>query len=218
MQEWMEKKMNMRRREFLGLSAATLAASGTGVRSAWAQDSAAGSISRLTGTATILRLAGTVPAAIGAEVGETDRIRTGVDSRAEVTFSDGSVLTVGPESEVAIATFAPAAGESNAVLDLIAGIVRVTVNKATNWGRFDVRTTTAVASVRGTDYLVEEAGGKSAVFVAEGRVAVSSRVGAGTIVIGAGQGVDVTAEYVPLVAKFWGAKRRDTALARVTFP
>ena len=77
---------------------------------------------------------------------------------------------------------------------------------------------TAVASVRGTEYLVDSADAASAVFVVEGRVAVSSRAGAGTVVIRAGQGVDVTAEYVPLVVKTWGAKRRDAALARVTFP
>lgn len=185
---------------------------------AWAEDSRAGYLSRTAGPVTILRQGAETPAVVNGEVFVSDTIRTGADGRAEVTFSDGSVLTVGPDSEVAVSFFAPEASESVALLDLISGIARMTVNKATAWGRFEVRTTTAVASVRGTEYLVEALPDKTAVFVAEGRVAVSSRAGAGTIILRKGQGVDVTKEYVELVAKTWGAKRRDAALARVTFP
>lgn len=188
------------------------------LRSGHAQMAAAGRVSRSAGAVVVVRGGGEMPVNTGAEIAATDAIRTGADSRAEITFSDGSVLTIGPDSEVVIAQFAPDEAEANAFLDLLSGIVRVTVNKATGWGKFDVRTSTAVASVRGTEYLVDSTDATSAVFVVEGRVAVSSRVGAGTVVIRAGQGVDVTAEYVPLVVKTWGAKRRDAALARVTFP
>ena len=172
----------------------------------------------LSGTATVVRQGAESPLAIDQAINIADTVRTAADSRAEVTFTDGSILTVGPSSEVAVSFFAPEASESTALLDLVSGIARMTVNKATAWGRFEVRTTTAVASVRGTDYLVEALPEKSSVFVAEGRVAVSSRVGAGTVVLREGQGVDVTGEYVYLVAKFWGEKRRIEALARVTFP
>ncbi|WP_368412921.1 FecR domain-containing protein [Dongia sp.] len=187
-------------------------------RPASAQDGVAGRISRLSGTATVVRQGAESPLAIDQAINIADTVRTAADSRAEVTFTDGSILTVGPSSEVAVSFFAPEASESTALLDLVSGIARMTVNKATAWGRFEVRTTTAVASVRGTDYLVEALPEKSSVFVAEGRVAVSSRVGAGTVVLREGQGVDVTGEYVDLVAKFWGEKRRIEALARVTFP
>lgn len=187
-------------------------------RSAAAQDGVAGRVSRLAGTVTVVRQGSESPLGMAQEINVADTIRTTADSRAEVTFTDGSILTVGPNSEVAVSFFAPEASESTALLDLVSGIARMTVNKATAWGRFEVRTTTAVASVRGTDYLVEALPEKSSVFVAEGRVAVSSRVGAGTVVLREGQGVDVTGEYVDLVAKFWGEKRRIEALARVTFP
>ncbi|TDQ78930.1 FecR family protein [Dongia mobilis] len=209
------------RRDFLTNSgAALLAAIGAGLGGAGRAmaGTAAGQISRLAGTATILRAGAAIAVVPELPVMPEDRIRTGADSRVEVTFSDGSVLTVGPDSDIAVIAFAPNPEESNAVLELLSGIVRATVNSATGWKRFEVRTTTAVASVRGTDYLVENTGAASAVFVAEGRVAVSSRVGAGTVVIREGQGVDVTAEYTPLAVRVWGAKRRDAALARVTFP
>lgn len=211
--------MSMRRRKFLGLtlSAVSLVALAEAGGAHASESVPEGRITRVSGSVSVLRGGQVQVGAPGDGVYASDGIRTGADSRAEVTFIDGSILTVGPESEVVVATFAPDPEESNAVLDLLAGIVRVTVNKATDWGRFDVRTTTAVASVRGTDYLVESNEAGSAVFVAEGRVAVSSRAGAGTAVLRAGQGVDVTAAYEPLVVKLWGAKRRDAALARVTF-
>lgn len=214
--------MKMWRRQFVSRLAAAVSVLSLGLalqrRDAWAQGGAVGRMSRMSGAVTIQRGDSAVAGSVDLPIEVTDRIRTGADSRAEITFDDNSVMTVGPESEVAIASFAPAAAESNAVIDLLSGIVRVTVNAATGWGRFEVRTATAVASVRGTDYLVELNEKGSAVFVAEGRVAVSSRAGAGTVVIREGQGVDVTAEYKPLVVKTWGAKRRDAALARVTLP
>jgi hypothetical protein len=214
----MEMEMGMCRRNFLGLTFSAVSLAALVGNGALASDEApAGRISRVSGNVTLLRGGQVQAGAPGDAIYVSDSIRTAADSRAEVTFDDGSVLTVGPDSEVAIETFAPVAEESTAVLDLLAGIVRVTVNKATDWGRFDVRTTTAVASVRGTDYLVESNEAGSAVFVAEGRVAVSSRAGAGTAVLRAGQGVDVTAAFEPPVVKIWGAKRRDAALARVTF-
>jgi hypothetical protein len=209
--------MPLSKREFLLALPAALAAGWFLPRSGLAAEGTAGKLSRLAGPVTIIRSGVESAAAAGQDVLVSDSIRAGADARAEVTFSDGSVLTVGPGSEVAIAFFAPEAQESSAVLDVIAGIARVTVNKATSWGRFDVRTTTAVASVRGTDYLVENTGAKTAVFVAEGRVAVSSRAGSGTVILRQGQGVDVTAERGPLTVKTWGPKRRDEALARVTF-
>jgi hypothetical protein len=187
-------------------------------RRAWAQDGVAGRISRISGGVVVVRDGEGMVLGVDRDIEIADTIRTAAGGRVEITFTDSSVLTVGPASEVAISFFAPEASESTALLDLISGIVRVTVNKATSWGRFEVRTTTAVASVRGTEYLVEALPGKSAVFVAEGRVAVSSRAGAGTIILRMGQGVDVPTEPVPLVAKTWGEKRRNEALARVTFP
>jgi hypothetical protein len=187
-------------------------------RPASAQDGLAGQVTRLAGSAVLVRDGSETALAISQQIMVSDSIRTGPDSRAEVTFTDGSILTVGPESDIAVSFFAPEASESSAILDLVSGIARLTVNKATAWGRFEVRTTTAVASVRGTDYLVEALPGKSSVFVSEGRVAVSSRAGAGTVVLREGQGVDMTAEFVEPVVKFWGLKRKIEALARVTFP
>lgn len=187
-------------------------------RLALAVESLAGHLSRVAGAVTVLRNGAETSVGVGGEILVTDSIRTGADGRAEVTFSDQSVLTVGPDSEVVVSFFAPEASESVALLDLISGIARMTVNKATAWGRFEVRTTTAVASVRGTDYLVEAAPEKSSVFVAEGRVAVSSRAGSGTVVLRQGQGVDVPKDKAALTVKTWGAKRRDAALAKVTFP
>ena len=210
--------MAFTRRDFLLALPLVALVSQLAIRRARAEDGIAGRISRITGGVVVVRSDAELTLGVADVIDVADRIRTAADGRAEITFTDGSILTVGPDSEVEVSFFAPEASDSTALLDLVSGIARLTVNKATGWGRFEVRTTTAVASVRGTDYLVEALPDKSAVFVAEGRVAVSSRAGAGTIILRMGQGVDVTAEYVPLVAKTWGEKRRNAALARVTFP
>ncbi len=210
--------MAFSKRDFLLAVPAAVVASKLLCQTALAADNKAGEVSRLSGPVMLVRGGAENTVAVGQEVLVNDSIQVGADGRAEIIFIDKSILTIGPNSEVAISFFAPASQESVALLDVIAGIARLTVNKATSWGRFDVRTTTAVASVRGTDYLVEYVGEKTAVFVAEGRVAVSSRAGSGTVIVRDGQGVDVPAQRAPLNVKIWGAKRRDEGLARVTFP
>lgn len=210
--------MAILRRDFLFTFSASILAVFASNRFAFAAEGEAGQISRLSGAITILRDGVEKSATIGEKVLTSDRIQSGNDARAEVTFADGSILTIGPDSEVVISFFAPEAPDSLALLDVIAGIARLTVNKATSWGRFDVRTTTAVASVRGTDYLVENTGLKTAIFVVEGRVAAASRAGSGTVILRQGQGVDVTSEKKPLFVNIWSEERRNELLARVTFP
>ncbi|WP_019902926.1 FecR domain-containing protein [Methylobacterium sp. 77] len=82
-------------------------------------------------------------------------------------------------------------------------------------GGFQVRTPHAVASVRGTTWIVDAAPATSAVFVQTGRVVVA-RAGetAGSVTLGAGDGVDVGAADGPLAPKSWPRERRLHLLAR----
>ncbi|MCC0808215.1 FecR domain-containing protein [Methylobacterium sp. W2] len=82
-------------------------------------------------------------------------------------------------------------------------------------GGFQVRTPHAIASVRGTTWIVDTAPTTSAVFVQTGRVRVG-RAGeaAGTITLGAGDGVDVGPTDGALVSKPWPRERRLHLLAR----
>src|SRR3546814_8697799 len=93
-------------------------------------------------------------------------IVTGHAAQAMIEFADGSVVVIGPDCQIEVAEYAvdPAGSRWSAVLSLLAGIVRATVQPAEG-GRLEIRTQTAVASPRSTDWLVDAA--------AEGRTRTS---------------------------------------------
>lgn len=80
--------------------------------------------------------------------------------------------------------------------------------------RFDVVTPQAIAAVRGTKWAVDAEGAKTSVFVVNGRVSVARPRGRGSVVLGAGDGVDVetTGE---LIVKRWPPARVTALMARL---
>lgn len=189
-------------------------------RVAHAQDDATiGRIGRIAGEVTLIRGAQSVPAGPGMAVRQEDAVATGADGRVEIVFHDGSTLALGSGTSVSIAAYAaPSGGAGRALLDLIDGILRLTLAPERSWQSFRVRSATAVASVRSTDWIVDASRASTAVFVVEGRVAVDSRAGPGGIVLEAGQGTDVPAGEAPAAPKTWGQKRVDDVLARTRLP
>lgn len=151
----------------------------------------------------------------GESVAEGDRLATGVSSRLQVLFVDGTLLTLGPESEFECAHYAPAAGEQAALLRLLAGILRVAVDEQAEWETFEVESGTAVASVRATEWVVTETESGSAVFVLSGRVAVTGKAVPETVLLDPGDGTDVPAGGAPTPPKNWGQGRVDRVLALV---
>ena len=87
------------------------------------------------------------------EVG--DVLRTKSLSKAQVTFMDNTVITVSPESRIAIEEymFDQAKGKRSAVLQLFQGLAQVVVSKIFKAAEpdFVVKTHTAVMGVRGTE-------------------------------------------------------------------
>jgi ferric-dicitrate binding protein FerR (iron transport regulator) len=78
---------------------------------------------------------------------------------------------------------------------------------------FQVITPQAIAAVRGTQWYIDVANKKTAVFVARGRVAVRSAKSI-SVFLGPGQGVDVESGAASLEVKTWKAKRVKALLAR----
>ncbi len=183
-----------------------------------AQD-AVGEVVRLQGHVARTRGSGETSLVLGDKVAVGDSIVTGEDGKVDLRLTDGSLLTVGPSSRVEVARFAPKAGggTGEALLSLLSGVIKLIVNDGTRWGRFAVQTETAVASVRGTEWLVEAAKDASAVLVLTGSVEVASRSPGPVFTLGPGQGTDIKAGAAPTPPKIWGAARRQKALARVTW-
>lgn len=79
---------------------------------------------------------------------------------------------------------------------------------------FDVVTPQAIAAVRGTKWAVDAEGAKTSVFVVEGRVRVARPVGRGSVVLAAGDGVDVEPSG-DLIVKRWPPARVTALMARL---
>ena len=124
---------------------------------ALAQAEVAGRITQVEGTVDFLR-GGKLPASAAklddsVEVG--DVMRTKSLSKAQITFMDNTVVTISPESRIAIEEymFDPGKGKRSAVLQLFQGLAHVVVSKLFKPAEpdFVVKTQTAVMGVRGTD-------------------------------------------------------------------
>lgn len=106
-------------------------------------------------------------------VAAAEVVRTAADSRVEIGFVDGSGLVVGPGSEVALDVFeVHEKSLVRAVIGLLGGILRARVGALPD-DVFEVRGRTAIASVRGTEWIVQGTAERTSVFVVDGTVAVS---------------------------------------------
>lgn len=118
----------------------------------------AGSISAMTGTATITRGGAAIPAAYGIKVDVGDRIVTGAGSNVTVTLGDGSQIEVADSSNLTIdentlnADGSRASTRVSLLGGMVRSLVRSTPGRAPN---FEVHTPNAVASARGTSYDVD---------------------------------------------------------------
>lgn len=121
---------------------------------------------------------GTRPLRLGSAVHSGETLRTGAHSRLKLLFDDRSVLTLGPGTSLTIdsAVYRPNPDpERSSVFALASGYVRAIASRWAFGGRqrFEVRTPTAVAGVRGTEFIVRlSESGQTEVAVIEGSVDV----------------------------------------------
>jgi hypothetical protein len=162
------------------------------------------------------------PLSAGAEVYEGDRIHTGAGARLRLELIDGSVVQLGEQTDLVLDWFlhSPALGSQNVLLRVSAGIFRAIVELALPRSAFEVQTATAVASVRGTDWIAEATADAMAIVALDGRVAVRNvRPGiAGEVILGPGEGTTVEADAPPGAVSVWGDARRNSFIDRTTVP
>jgi hypothetical protein len=132
-----------------------------------------------------------------------------------IRFEDGSLCTIGPDSELVLADLAASAG---GWLELVRGIVRLILAPGARSTETGVRTRAAVASVRSTDFIVDAALDRAAVFVADGAVLVTGRLTGASVTLQGGEGTDVGLREPPTPPKRWGEKRVGEVTARTSLP
>jgi hypothetical protein len=150
-----------------------------------------GSVADLTGDAQLGRGGAWSAVAIGTEVALGDTVRTGRPGRLRIVFRDDSVLAVADDTEVRIdeQVFDPDAGSVSTLLRLLKGKVRSLLSDYyKQYGAsYEVETPVAIASVRGTEFVItyDPGAAVSDVVGVNGRTEVHSvldRVGHGVFV------------------------------------
>jgi hypothetical protein len=132
-------------------------------------------------------------ARVGMEVFEGDKLVTGEKSRLKVLFSDDVVLALGSRTAVVVEKhlFDPKSGARRTRLNLLEGKLRSLVQKMVAGSRadFEVKTTNAVAGVRGTEFVLATEGDDTKLYTFSGEVELA---GSGEpVLVAAGQGSDV---------------------------
>jgi hypothetical protein len=135
------------------------------------------------------------PALDGDLVSSGDSVRADGAGNAVVSFFDGSTLTVEPGAQVRIASLAKSgSGGIQVTIEQTLGRTWASVSRLTADGRFEVRTPTATAAVRGTAFetVVETVNGVTTTTVktTEGVVLVQAQAG-GEVSVPAGAQVQV---------------------------
>jgi hypothetical protein len=183
-----------------------------------------GTVAALTGDCTVVRFGESDASAlaVGASLYEGDRILTEEGARLRLAFLDGTVVQLGESTDLTLDWFlhAPDAGTQNVLLRVSSGIFRVILELVLPRAAFEVQTTTAVASVRGTDWISEVTPEATATVALEGQVAIRNVDPAlpGEVVLGPGEGTTVTADAPPTEPTVWGDARRNQFIERTTVP
>jgi hypothetical protein len=124
---------------------------------------------------------GATPAVDGTPVHMNDELRTGPDARLEVTFSDGSVLTLGEHASVVVDryVFNPNQGTGNVTLTTTRAAFRFTTGRIKQLREKSITVNTPVAAlaVRGTDFWAGIVDYQYGVLLLEGKLNVSNSAG-----------------------------------------
>ena len=196
------------------LAVAIFALVPTGARS---QDRPAGEVVAVVGMASVVRTNARETLRKGTRLAVGDRIVTGAGARVSVRLIGGATLIVGPRSEVRMRSADRWGRRRTVAMTVIFGIVR-TVAPPTHRSALEIWTSTAIASVRHTVWIVSVTARGTAVFAAEGTVDVRDRRSGKVHVLSQGNGVDLLNDGRTLGPRSWGAGRVQRVLAATTAP
>ena len=120
---------------------------------------AIGIVQKVSGPVSIARQGQTISASVGQEIFENDILQTGRDGSMGVVFSDDTLLSLGPESQVVVDqyVFAPRQGKFSIVLRMLRGTAAYLsglISKlAPESAHFE--TPSASIGIRGTHFVVK---------------------------------------------------------------
>jgi len=186
-----------------------------------AAQQAIGAVSRIQGQASGTHGGVAEALALKSSVFRDETVSTAEGARLEVTFVDGTQLTLGEKTKLTLDAFVfdPAASRGT-IKFAVAGAFRFISGQASKLAQSDVSVTTPVAviGIRGTQFWGGPIDNQAlGVFLIEGAVSVTNAAGA-QILNQTGQGTNIaTAGAAPGPVTFWPQAKVDRAIATVTF-
>jgi hypothetical protein len=160
-----------------------------------------GTVAAFDGSAQIGRRDAWITATAGAAVQRGDELLTGQPGHMRIVFQDDTVLTIGDDSRVVVdkQVFDPSRGQTQSVLGLLQGKVSALVSEYYKrpGATYEIKTATAVAGVRGTEFVVtyDPRDDRTEVAGLSGTVEVRGAFDR------SGRGVFITAQEVTTVAR-----------------
>ena len=117
-----------------------------------------GRIKSVSGSVSIVRQAGNVPAQAGQPLYQSDSVRTGADGQIGISLKDETRLALGPNTEIRLDQFlySPGQGQLRFVLKVARGLVAYVSGKIAKLAPDAVRleTPSAILGVRGTRMVI----------------------------------------------------------------
>lgn len=180
-----------------------------------------GTVTRLQNTADANRDGQMLALSEGAAIHEDDEVKSAEGTKIEITFKDGTKLTIGENSTLVIEEYLynPKDSVGRILLDAVQGPFRFIsggIGKMKD-KRAEVKTSSATIGIRGTDFWGGPSAGVYGIFLIEGVIVVRNAEG-GRILTVPGTGVNLTgANNQPGEVSAWGQSRVDEAFSTVTF-
>lgn len=156
---------------------------------------------------TIQKKGGSKEAAkVGATISAGDTVISGNDSRAKIAMQDRNIITVLPNTTLVIEEYKSSGTDKNVKLSLLEGKVRNDVKEKydNDKNKFQIRTPTAVAGVRGTKFITSFSPNTNVteVITLKGEVvvtkyAVNQTTALGTVTVNQGEKATLTNDATP---------------------
>jgi hypothetical protein len=158
------------------------------------------------GEVKVVRGSETLKAKVTLGVYQGDTVISGKDARAKIVMTDKNVIHISPSTEIKIETYVNNGQQKNVELNLKEGKVRNNVEQTYDGdkNKFIIKTPTAVAGVRGTQFITsfDKGRNETKIVTLQGRVELSNlptQAGAQptTVVINKGETSTASAEAPP---------------------
>jgi hypothetical protein len=163
-----------------------------------------------------------MPLNVQSPVHRGDTIQTLEAAKIKLLLIDGTELSLGERGTMTLSklVYAPQRQTHQGVVHIARGFFRAVAHKVLPQTAFEVRTATAVAAVRGTQWLGEVTPEVTAIVVLQGEVTVAHADAKvrGKVKLTPGLGTDVQGKRSPTAPRQWAEERVSKLLQATALP